>query len=156
MKLERSILGLAAEYAVASELCKRNVYAQLTLGVKKRTDILAETEKEMFRIQVKGKQDEYWPAVKGIYGKDMFLVLVDFQNKQENERPDFYILTVEDWKHFMATGMEYKEKVTIDERTNKPTKSDGFEGANVKPSMVTECLEKWEKIIQLITENSPP
>jgi len=56
----------------------------------------------------------------------------------------------------MATGMEYKEKVTIDERTNKPTKSDGFEGANVKPSMVTDCLEKWEKIIQIITENSPP
>jgi len=58
--------------------------------------------------------------------------------------------------NFMATGMEYKEKVTIDERTNKPTKSDGFEGANVKPSMVTDCLEKWEKIIQIITENSPP
>ena len=29
MKMSRDTLGLAAEYAVASELCRRNIYAEL-------------------------------------------------------------------------------------------------------------------------------
>jgi hypothetical protein len=40
MLISRNTLGLAAEFAVASELCRRNVYAQLTLGHQKRTDLL--------------------------------------------------------------------------------------------------------------------
>lgn len=39
-KLSKELLGLAGEYAVASELCKRGMYAQLTLGSHKHTDIL--------------------------------------------------------------------------------------------------------------------
>ena len=100
-KIEKSLLGLAAEYAVASELCRRNIYAQLTLGPRKRTDILVETETGMLRIQVKGKQGKEWPGVKGIYGKDAFLIFVDFEGKSDQERPDFYILTVEDWEKLL-------------------------------------------------------
>jgi len=62
MKIPKDTLGLAAEFAVASELCRRNIYAQLTLGLRKRTDILVETERGMLRIQVKGKQGREWPA----------------------------------------------------------------------------------------------
>ena len=40
MKIDKSILGVAGEFAVASELCKRNIYAQLTLGNQKRVDLL--------------------------------------------------------------------------------------------------------------------
>ncbi|GAH85546.1 unnamed protein product, partial [marine sediment metagenome] len=65
----KDILGLAAEFAVASELCRRNIYAQLTLGLRKRTDLLIETERGMLRVQVKGKQAREWPGVKGIYGE---------------------------------------------------------------------------------------
>jgi len=35
MKIDRHTLGLSAEFAVASELCRRNIYAQLTLGLRK-------------------------------------------------------------------------------------------------------------------------
>jgi hypothetical protein len=38
MKISKSTLGLAADYAVASELCRRNIYAQPTFGHQKRTD----------------------------------------------------------------------------------------------------------------------
>lgn len=44
MKLSKELIGLAGEYAVASELCRLEVYAQLTLGSHKQTDILVETE----------------------------------------------------------------------------------------------------------------
>jgi len=40
MTISKECIGLAAEFAVASELCKRGIYAQLTFGNKKRTDRL--------------------------------------------------------------------------------------------------------------------
>lgn len=121
MRISKDILGLAAEFAVASELCRRNIYAQLTLGFRKRTDILVETEKAMLRIQVKGKQGREWPGCKGIYGRDIILVFVDFEKKKENERPDFYILTVKDWKELLnkeliQTGKVKSGEVTIDDK----------------------------------------
>jgi hypothetical protein len=42
VKLSKESVGLAGEYAVASELCRRGHYAQLTLGSHKKTDILVE------------------------------------------------------------------------------------------------------------------
>ena len=38
-KISKEFLGLAGEYAVASELCKRGLYAQLTLGHHKSTNL---------------------------------------------------------------------------------------------------------------------
>ena len=40
MEIPKETLGLAGEYAVASELCKRGIYAQLTLGNRKSVDLL--------------------------------------------------------------------------------------------------------------------
>ncbi|MDD2276940.1 MAG: hypothetical protein PHP56_10455 [Smithellaceae bacterium] len=36
--LSKETLGLAGEYAVACELCKRDIYAQLTLGNRKEME----------------------------------------------------------------------------------------------------------------------
>ena len=110
MKIPKDLVALAAEFAVASELCKRNIYAQLTLGLRKRTDILVEVETGMLRIQVKGKQGREWPGCKGICGEGIALVFVDFEKKNVGVRPDFYILTVEDWESLLEkecklTGM---------------------------------------------------
>jgi hypothetical protein len=150
MTISKDTLGLAAEFAVASELCKRNIYAQLTLGLRKRTDILVETERGMLRIQVKGKQRREWPGCKGIHGEGIVLVFVDFENKEENERPDFYILTVENWEKLMEkelklTGKIERGEVTIDDK-NMPTWKDGYQGMGVKPDMIKEYKEQWDKI----------
>ncbi|MCD6557610.1 MAG: hypothetical protein J7K31_01085 [Candidatus Aenigmarchaeota archaeon] len=152
MKIAKDILGLAAEFAVASELCRRNIYAQLTLGPRKRTDLLVETEKSMLRIQVKGKQGREWPGVKGIYGEDIILVFVDFENKKENERPDFYILTVKDWEKLIEkvlTSKVEKGEVTIDDKY-MPTWKDGYQGMSIKPQMIKDCQERWDKIKMLV------
>ncbi len=130
MKLSKDILGLSAEYAVASELCRRIIYAQLTLGTHKRTDILAETEKGMLRISVKGKQGREWPFCKGIDGKHIVLVFVDFENKMMNP-PSFYILTVEDWKRLLGT---------------EEVKRQNTETPDIKAGMIEEHKDKWEKI----------
>ncbi len=89
MAIERDTLGLAGEYAVASELCRRGMYAQLTLGHKKRTDLLVESGDTFFRVEVKTKQRSEWPAVKGIYGNSI-LVFVVFFNKNK-KRPTRFL-----------------------------------------------------------------
>ena len=97
-KILKEHLGLAAEFAVASELCRRNFYAQLTFGNRKRTDILIAISDDRFiRIEVKAKQGRDWPNCKGVGPGESFLVFVDFAGKQLNERPDYYVLTPAEW-----------------------------------------------------------
>lgn len=147
-KLSPELLSLSGEYAVASELCKRGIYAQLTLGHHKRTDILVETRYRMPRIQVKAKQGGVWPGVAGIQEGD-FLILVDLQGKEVDERPDFYILNVEDWKELIFKEKERYKEVKIDDKLCI-TYPDGWKGLNVKQEQVNDCKEAWKKIIDKI------
>jgi len=57
-KISKETLGVAGEFAVAAELCRRNIYAQPTFGHQKRMDLLAFAGGKMLRIEVKAKQDE--------------------------------------------------------------------------------------------------
>ena len=139
---------MAGEYAVASEICRRNYFAQITLGRWKRTDILVynpETEKEM-RVEVKAKQGREWPGQKGIASEGALLVFVDFQNKKDTERPDFYILNSEDWKQFIDQHIRPMGPAYIDDNYC-PTWKDGYVGTSVRPDQISACKEKWEKLI---------
>jgi|LGVE01.1.fsa_nt_gb hypothetical protein len=160
MKLTKELVGLSAEYAVACALCRRNIYAQLTLGNRKRTDILIETDKGMARIQVKGKTGPDWPRCKGIFRKNDFLVFVDFKNKSVDERSDFYILNVDDWiklleKEIRSTSNFDEGYVTIDEE-NVPIWKGGngslIEGHNITPKMIVEHEGGWDKIKKRVGE----
>ena len=149
LKIDKHTLGLAAEFAVASELCKRNIYAQLTLGPHKRTDILVETDDKLLRIQVKAKQGTEWPGVKGVEGEDI-LILVDFAKKAELERPDFFILSSTDWKNLLNKILkEYIDdgSVKIDEKV-VPIWSDGYKGTGLKPKVLEKYHERWDKILK--------
>ena len=155
-KLSSDLLSLAGEYAVASELCRRGLYSQLTLGNHKRTDILIETDLKMFRIQVKAKQGGQWPAVSGLSRKDDFLVLVDFAAKGVADREDFYILDLNDWLQIIAEESK-KPEARIDEenKVKYVRQKDGKEyvdwrGVNIIPSRVSHCKEEWLKILSRI------
>jgi hypothetical protein len=151
----KETLGLSAEYAVASELCRRGIYAQLTLGNRKRTDLLLDVDcGRMLRVQVKAKQGREWPAVKGVFGSGIVLVLVDFERKTVRERPDFYILTPAYWRNFIRIEMiksgmvERGEVVLSDELV--PTYRDGWVGTSLRTSHVDRHKEKWEKFDKLL------
>ncbi len=147
MELSKEMLGLAGEFAVASELCKRDIYAQLTLGKHKSTDLLLDVEDGgMLRVQVKSKQRNVWPACRGVAcGKPEVLVLVDFRKKADDQRPDFYILTGEDWKNVIdATGLIQKGWGMM--KDGHFEYDDGFRGLNVTPEMVHTYAEQWDKI----------
>lgn len=160
MMKDKQIIGLAGEFAAASEICRRGIYAQLTLGKRKRTDLLIETERSMLRVQVKTKQGKQWPNIKGIYGEDIVMVLVDYEGKAENERPDFYILLERDWLEYINLRKKEEEKrgrkMEIDD-WNCPIWPDQvnnagkpYKGCDIEAKYIKQHKEKWEKILNRI------
>lgn len=150
---------MAPEFAVASELCCRNIYAQLTLGPPKRTDLLIfSTDNKLLRIEVKGKQGREWPNCKGIYGEKVCLVFVDFAGKGEYERPDFYVLTVQDWVHFVdgEIAKRPEKQIELDERnvpiwtTELRARGKPQRGIGVRPEQIQHHKERWDKIAQML------
>jgi len=146
-KISKETLSLAGEFAVASELCRRGIYAQLTLGLRKRTDLLVETDTAMLRIQVKAKQGRNWPYCKGIFGENMLLIFVDYKNKELEQRPDFYILTSSDWESYVKWWFsdEISEGKVVLDNQNCPI-GERYKGSNVSPRNITQHKECWDKI----------
>jgi hypothetical protein len=161
MKINKSILGVTGEYYVAAELGKRNVYAQLTLGNQKKSDLLifSEENENFFKIEVKNKQGSEWPNCIGINQINSFIVFVDFQNLKDYERPIFYILTQKDWSELVKikeaeynakyparrTFVENNVLILLDE-VNKHGKP--YRGCGIKPKDVERFKEDWNKILQ--------
>lgn len=144
-------VGLAGEYAVASELCKRGFYAQLTLGNHKKTDLLVETDDHLFRVSVKSKTGYEWPSVKGITGTDL-LVFVDFKSKDEYDRPDFYVLTADHWKEVIKEVKKEKPDSKIDQKTNTvfwepwSATSKGWVGCSIRVKHVEKYKDNWPSL----------
>ncbi len=146
--LSTELLSLVGEYAVASELCRRGVYSQLTLGNHKRTDILVEKDHALVRVQVKTKQDKEWPGL-SVHSSDI-LVLVDVEGKAQDQRPDFYILNFDDWKTVVTEAQGRLPKIRVDEqyRVTYPS-PDSWRGLNLKVEHVAAFKDCWEKILTL-------
>lgn len=152
IKISKEVLGLAGEYAVGSELCKRGLYSQLTLGNHKRTDILVETDNHVLRISVKAKQSYEWPAVNGPVRSDDFIVFVDFAGKSVGDRPDFYIMNLDDWKRFLEDEFarhEAKGRILKNE-DGIVVAPDGFKGLSIRVKQIVVHKEKWEKITSIV------
>jgi hypothetical protein len=164
MKIDKGLVGIAAEFAVASELGRRNVYAQPTFGHLKRTDLLIMGEKgKLLRIEVKGKQGDQWPNCKGIPNEQSILVLVDFEKKEDTQRPDFYILTVLDWIELTERKLREGKEMNPDGWRNAHMNEENalvfphqlgksgkpYIGLGVKAKDVTGFHESWDKIIHL-------
>jgi hypothetical protein len=158
-EISKEHLSLAGEYAVASELCKRGIYAQLTLGTKKKTDLLVDTGTAMLRVQVKTKQRDAW-VCSGVFGGNIILVLVDYTDRQLDQRPDFYILTTRDWANFLKVPW-VKERIAegtvkIDSENRPIWNSKGkstFRGFQVEPEDIVKHKEQWGKIEALLKKS---
>jgi hypothetical protein len=162
--LSRSTLGLAAEYAVASELCRRGIYAQLTFGNQKKTDILVFSPSgKVARIEVKSKQGSDWPNCKGIADPKAFLVFVDYQGRELDASPDFFVLSERDWRSVL-------EKRVAEERARNPKRKikiapenycifvdqigpsgKPYTGIGIKATHLTGYRGRWETIARRIT-----
>ncbi|NLX14533.1 MAG: hypothetical protein GXY44_12890 [Phycisphaerales bacterium] len=158
MSSEKQNVGLAGEYAVASYLCRKGLYAQLTLGNHKKTDLLVEDTESghLFCVSVKAKKGPQWPKVKGITRKTDVIVFVDFKNKQANDMPDFYVLNLQAWKKLILKLKKQRQRGSIiDRRTNTlhwPSdkgKSNGYYGSYISPKDIEPYKDAWKKVFKL-------
>jgi len=159
--IQKSILGIAGEFAVAAELCRRNIYAQLTLGNLKRVDLLTMSQQgQLLKIEVKAKQSRTWANIKGISAADGFLVFVDFANRSDTTRPDFFILTAEDWLRLATAHVsEYNRrknaslKAYVDQEncpvypTEITSYGKPYRGCSVRLQTIAQHHEAWTKIL---------
>jgi hypothetical protein len=139
--------------------CRRNIYAQLTLGHQNRTDLLIFSEdNRLLRVEVKSKQGKDWPNCTGVYGNNVTLVFVDFAGKEEFERSDFHILTVDDWIDFIKKEIANypKNRIKLDER-NVPVwlgqvdkSGQPYRGIGVTRDKIQSHREKWDKIAKAL------
>lgn len=162
-QFSRTMLGLAAEYAVASELCRRGIYAQLTLGHQKKTDILVFSEAgEVARLEVKAKEGSDWPNCRGISGPNVFLVFVDYQHREPGQQPDFFVLSVKDWRKVLekrvaeirAKNPKKRIKIT-DENVSVFEDEIGpsgrpYQGMRIRPSDLGSYRERWDKVARAV------
>lgn len=150
MNLATETIGLAGEYAVAAELCRRGVYCQLTLGNRKKTDLIIETEERLFRVSVKAKQKQSWPRVKGIWQEGDLLVFVDYKGKEDEMPPDYYVLDVPAWKKVVnriKKRIEDPRAIINNENTlfwpASEGEKNGWIGCQVSVKDVTEFKNAW-------------
>ena len=156
-QIDKQILGIAAEYAVAAELGRRNIYAQLTLGNQKKVDLLlfGNQYRNMLKVEVKGKNSKSWANLKGLIDKTTFFVFVDYFNKKEDELLDFYIVSLDDWNKLVDEiyGKGIKKGVLkLDEYGTPTWPEQPYTGAEFTPEQLAKHKNKWEKIINKLSE----
>ena len=150
MSVAKETIGLAGEYAVAAELCRRGIYCQLTLGNRKKTDLLVDTDEHLFRVSVKAKQKQSWPQVKGIWQKGDLLVFVDYKGKDFTTPPDFYVLDVPAWKKVVGRIKKRKDdpRAKIDKENTlywpgPEGENSSWTGCQVSVADVAEYKDSW-------------
>ena len=157
--IDRSLLGLAGEFAVAAELCRRNIYAQPTFGTQKRVDLLAfGHDGSLLRLEVKAKQGSVGPHCRGIFGSNIVLVFVDFAGRLVSVRPDFYVLSASEWRtvvenervRYLDKHPDRRAEITIENVLVLPDELNGqgraYEGVGVHAADVSTHRDAWHKI----------
>ncbi len=147
-RVDKSLLGLAGEYVVASEICRRGFHAQITFGRWKNTDVVAVNIKngKTVLIEVKTKQGSEWPKVMGVKGFNRVQILVDYENKNLLERPDFYVLDEDFWRKYIEKIRSKLKAVVETGDRIIPVWPDEWRGISIKPSHVKEYYERWELV----------
>ncbi|MFZ0707180.1 MAG: hypothetical protein WAM71_16395 [Candidatus Korobacteraceae bacterium] len=145
--MKKELLSLAGEHRVASELCKRGIFATITPGNRKQTDIYAinDDTDRFCRIEVKTTQSS------------AFLTGINQRNKA-GKAPEFWVLvlfTNGDERFFVLSNDEIVklQKGETDKwqegyRNRHPGKEyDMRTGVDKLPIRVVESSENcWEKI----------
>lgn len=154
MSIPKDLLCLAGEHRVASELCKRAVFATITPGNRKQTDLYAisDVTKRFFRIEVKTSQS---PSRKFVMGGRQFVDSI-VQNKN-GLPPDFWVLVQinpEGERFFVLTNDEIEalQKSRNDGYFEKYRAKHGKEYTgrgvdNLLFEQVKQHENRWDKII---------
>ncbi len=157
--MSKQLLNMAAKHAVASELCRRQIRAELKFvgrGSKVTAPLFSGGEVE---FNVRAKMGRTWPSCKGVALPHQVLVLVDYQGCGDTDRPTFYILCADDWCIVLERRLDEIRRRSSDKRIrvteqfvaefpDEPVRSTGqaWQGVDIRPDLVEEYHERWNTI----------
>jgi hypothetical protein len=130
----------AAQFAVASELCKRGYQVALTLGNHPKIDLMAISpkDKKQFLIDVKGLYKEnFWGAREQPSQEDLYYV---FAFVPDNEANSYFVMTQAQVNPEIKRVIEAARKRAL--AKGKPDKADRFPGVSWK--FVQPYKDKWD------------
>jgi hypothetical protein len=151
-RISSQLLSLAGEHRVCSELCKRGVFATITPGNRKQTDLYAinDSTKRFVRIEVKASQVRKF--VTGIsqkrartgYNAPDFWVLVSFG--QGSER--FFVLTNDEIEELQVDrNKKWQEGFRARNPGAEFDPRDGVDNLLINDVEQQGCENCWEKIL---------
>jgi hypothetical protein len=158
-----------AREVVLNELRLRNPHVQLNyLDGQRPSDLFVTTNSgNEVLIAVRSQQKGEWPPVKNILGKDRrvqqsckYIVLVDFEGKSLNDRPDCYVLTIDEWRAVVRLWVNRRRSQNMQSDTTDPDSPDWPTqmrqdgdiqyGIIVKPEFVKRYRDEWCKILNFL------
>jgi hypothetical protein len=154
-------LGMAGEFAVASELKRRRLIASVTYGTSKSADVIVVDKdlNKVVRIEVKATDKGKWPLGPKVTDPtrmktNQFWVLVQFpeplNEKPENDfkrgehSPRYFVLTCQEIHRVWKKGADVYKAGYL-KRHGK--ESEGIGVPNVSLKEVSEFEGEWNKII---------
>jgi len=102
-----------------------------------------------YEISVKAKKKSVWPAVKGIYQDNQYIVFVDIYRV---EAPTFYILNNEQWQKVLRDIQSYREdgseiiRGALEWNWIEGGKPKRFRGSLLKVKDVEKYINNWEAL----------
>jgi len=154
-RIPSHLLSLAGEHRVASELCKLGVFASVTPGNRKQTDIYAinDSTKRFVRIEVKASQTRRF--VTGIGQK---------KTRKSYSPPDCWVLVFFDHERERFFVLESSEIEKLQDERNKKwlegfqlrnpgavfNPRDGVDGLSLEDVEQQNCEGSWKKIVDCV------
>jgi hypothetical protein len=145
MKVRRSVhqTQWAAQFAVASELCKRGYQIALTMGNHPTVDLMAISPKgKSFKIDVKGLYKEnFWAVRERQVLEELYYVFAFVPDKKLNR---FYVLTQAQVNAEIRKVIETARKRAL-EKGKSGESAEKFPGVSWK--FVQSWENKWEVVL---------
>jgi len=157
MKIDRYHLNLAGEYRVCAELLKRGIFATVTFGNMKSTDVIAVgRNRRAAVVEVKASNSSRF--VTGFYQKyttldcehPTFWVLYSVRPNGEGFAERFFVLSHDELAMKQARRNNHDENLSYVECAERA--SSGVD--NVLVEHVEDSEDQWHKIVKWCSEEA--
>jgi hypothetical protein len=142
MKKPRSVhqTQWAAQFAVASELCKQGYQVALTLGNSYSRSHGRQPQREQFLVDVKGQYSRnFWPIKRTPKRDDLFYVLAYVPDNATNE---FFVMTQQEVEKAIEENTSKWLARRVAKAITEPANLDSFTG--LEDATARQHTNRWD------------
>lgn len=153
--IPKDLLSLAAEHRVASELCRRGVFATMTPGNRKQTDlyVVRDSTRKLLRVEVKASQGRQWVTR---------IAQQKAKTKSSYNPPDFWVFVLFrscEAQFFVLSNKEAEKRQAARNRAWQKEYARRHEGKKFPPEKgvdtliladVADAQDRWDRIVKAV------